>query len=188
MPEGYDLPEIFILTKIIEFWANPLFLSQIKILILFGSRRKLVIYVRKRRGFSRRFWLLIKELLIARDADRRNKNPYINVSFLEFDFLESHIFLEMFILTNKNHRLLDNPHSHQLWIWIVRKRNNTIFQMRLQSRWDRVFFLFSSISNLQISILIKKYLHSKIHYVIMIFVGEWKTFADEQLWRNWHTR
>ena len=83
---------------------------------------KLVISVGKRRGFSRRFWLLIKELLIARDADRRNKTPYINVSFLEFDFLESHIFLEMFILTNRNHRLLDNPHSHQLWIWIVRKK------------------------------------------------------------------
>ena len=143
MPEGYDLPEIFILTKIIEFWANPLFLSQIKILILFGSRRKLVISVGKRRGFSRRFWLLIKELLIARDADRRNKTPYINVSFLEFDFLESHIFLEMFILTNKNHRLLDNPHSHQLWIWIVRKRNNTIFQMRLRS----VFKMRTSILN-----------------------------------------
>ena len=101
MPEGYDLPEIFILTKIIEFWANPLFLSQIKILILFGSRRKLVISVGKRRGFSRRFWLLIKELLIARDADRRNKTPYINVSFLEFNFLESHIFLKMFVWTNK---------------------------------------------------------------------------------------
>ena len=86
------------------------------------TNNKLVIYVGKRRGFSRRFWLLIKELLIARDADRRNKTPYINVSFLEFDFLESHIFLEMFILTNKNHRLLDNPHSHQLWIWIVRKK------------------------------------------------------------------
>ena len=81
-----------------------------------------MISVGKRRGFSRRFGLLIKELLIARDADRRNKTPYINVSFLEFDFLESHIFLEMFILTNKNHRLLDNPHSHQLWIWIVRKK------------------------------------------------------------------
>ena len=100
MPEGYNLPEIFILTKIIEFWANPLFLSQIKILILFGSRRKLVISVGKRRGFSRRFWLLIKELFrdkkIARDTGKRNRTPYINVSFLEFDFLESH-------------RLLDNP-------------------------------------------------------------------------------
>ena len=74
------------------------------------TNSKLVISVGKRRGFSRRFWLLIKELLIARDADRRNKTPYINVSFLEFDFLESHIFLEMFILTNKNHRLLGNPH------------------------------------------------------------------------------
>ena len=31
---------------------------------------------------------------IVRDADRKNKIPYINVSFLEFDFLESHIFLE----------------------------------------------------------------------------------------------
>ena len=82
---------------------------EISAFLLFGSRRKLVICVGKRRGFSRRFWLLIKELLIARDADRRNKTPYINVSFLEFDFLESHIFLEMFILTNKNHRLLDNP-------------------------------------------------------------------------------
>ena len=41
---------------------------------------------------------------IARDTDRRNRIPYIiNVSFLEFDFLESHIFLE-------------NPHSHQLQI------------------------------------------------------------------------
>ena len=60
------------------------------------TNSKLVISVGKRRGFSRRFWLLIKELLIARDADRRNKTPYINVSFLEFDFLESH-------------RLLDNP-------------------------------------------------------------------------------
>ena len=89
-----------IVTKIIEFWANPLFLSQIKILILFGSRRKLVISVGKRRGFSRRFWLLIKELFrhkkIARDTGKRNRTPYINVSFLEFDFLESH-------------RLLDNP-------------------------------------------------------------------------------
>ena len=59
------------------------------------TNSKLVIYVGKRRGFSRRLWLLIKELLIARDADRRNKTPYINVSFLEFDFLESHIFLDM---------------------------------------------------------------------------------------------
>ena len=58
------------------------------------TNSKLVICVGKRRGFSRRLWLLIKELLIARDADRRNKTPYINVSFLEFDFLESHIFLE----------------------------------------------------------------------------------------------
>ena len=91
-------------------------LSQISGFLFFGSRRKLVIYVGKRREFSRRLWLLIKELLIARDADRRNKTPYINVSFLEFDFLESHIFLEIFILTNKNHRLLDNPHSHQLWV------------------------------------------------------------------------
>ena len=24
--------------------------------------------------------------------------------------------------SNKNHRLLGNPHSHQLWIWIVRKK------------------------------------------------------------------
>ena len=63
-------------------------LSQISGFLFFGSRWKLVIYVGKRREFSRRLWLLIKELLIARDADRRNKN----------------------------HRLLDNPHSHQLWI------------------------------------------------------------------------
>ena len=77
------------------------------------TNSKLVIYIGKRRGFSRRFWLLIKELFrdkkIARDTGKRNRTPYINVSFLEFDFLESHIFLEMFILTNKNHRLLDNP-------------------------------------------------------------------------------
>ena len=86
------------------------------------TNSKLVIYVGKRRGFSRRLWLLIKELLIARDADRRNKTPYINVSFLEFDFLESHIFLEMFILTDKNHRLLDNPHSHHCGFRVVRKK------------------------------------------------------------------
>ena len=68
----------------------------------------------------RSLWFLIRERFrhkkIVRDTDRKNKTPYINVSFLEFDFLESHIFLEMFILTNKNHRLLDNPHFHQLWI------------------------------------------------------------------------
>ena len=38
---------------------------------------------------------------IAMNTDRRNRIPYINVSFLEFDFPESHIFLE-------------NPHSHIL--------------------------------------------------------------------------
>ena len=61
----------------------------------------------------RSLWFLIRERFrhkkIVRDTDRKNKTPYINVSFLEFDFLESHIFLEMFILTNKNHSLLDNP-------------------------------------------------------------------------------
>ena len=64
------------------------------------TNSKLVIYIGKRRGFSRRFWLLIKELFrdkkIARDTGKRNRTPYINVSFLEFDSLESH-------------RLLDNP-------------------------------------------------------------------------------
>ena len=52
------------------------------------------------RGLPRRLWFLIRERFrqkkIVRDADRKNKTPYINVSFLEFDFLESH-------------RLLDNP-------------------------------------------------------------------------------
>ena len=64
------------------------------------TNSKLVICVGKRRGFSRRFWLLIKELFrdkkIARNTGKRNRTPYINVSFLEFDSLESH-------------RLLDNP-------------------------------------------------------------------------------
>ena len=48
----------------------------------------------------RSLWFLIRERFrhkkIVRDTDRKNKTPYINVSFLEFDFLESH-------------RLLDNP-------------------------------------------------------------------------------
>ena len=68
---------------------------------------KLVISVGKRRGFSRRFWLLIKELFrdkkIARDTGKRNRTPYINVSFSKFKFLESYT-------------LLENPHSHRLWI------------------------------------------------------------------------
>ena len=46
----------------------------------------------------RRLWFLIRERFrdkkIVRDADRKNKTPYINVGFLEFDFPESHIFLE----------------------------------------------------------------------------------------------
>ena len=46
----------------------------------------------------RSLWFLIRERFrhkkIVRDTDRKNKTPYINVSFLEFDFLESHIFLE----------------------------------------------------------------------------------------------
>ena len=71
------------------------------------TNSKLVISVGKRRGFSRRLWFLIKELFchkkIARNTDRKNKTPYINVSFLDFDFLESHIFLE-------------NPPFSQLWI------------------------------------------------------------------------
>ena len=70
-----------------------------KFLVLI-TNSKLVICVGKRRGFSRRFWLLIKELFrdkkIARNTGKRNRTPYINVSFLEFDSLESH-------------RLLDNP-------------------------------------------------------------------------------
>lgn len=33
---------------------------------------------------------------------------------------------------------------------IDEKRKTTLSQMRLQSRWDRVFFLFSSTPNLQI--------------------------------------
>ena len=68
---------------------------------------KLVIYIGKRREFSRRLWFLIKELFchkkIAGVANRRNRTPYINVSFLEFNLLEIHIFL-------------GHPHSHQLWI------------------------------------------------------------------------
>ena len=95
----------FVIAVLLQF-SIKVYFSGCLVLI---TNSKLVISVGKRRGFSRRFWLLIKELLIARDADRRNKTPYINVSFLEFDFLESHIFLEMFILTNKNHSLLDNP-------------------------------------------------------------------------------
>ena len=59
---------------------------------------KLVIYVGKRGGLPRRLCFLIRELFrhkkIVRDTDRKNKTPYINVSFLEFDFLESYIFLE----------------------------------------------------------------------------------------------
>jgi len=50
------------------------------------------------RGLPRSLWFLIREWFrhkkIVRDTDRKNKTPYINVSFLEFDFLESHIFLE----------------------------------------------------------------------------------------------
>ena len=52
------------------------------------------------RDLPRILWFLIREQFrhkkIVKDADRKNKTPYINVSFLEFDFLESH-------------RLLDNP-------------------------------------------------------------------------------
>ena len=52
------------------------------------------------RGLPRSLWFLIRERFrhkkIVRDTDRKNKTPYINVSFLEFDSLESH-------------RLLDNP-------------------------------------------------------------------------------
>ena len=57
-----------------------------------------MIYVERRRGLPRSLRFLIRERFrhkkIVRDADRKNKTPYINVSFLEFDFLESHIFLE----------------------------------------------------------------------------------------------
>ena len=62
------------------------------------TNSKLVIYVERRRGLPRSLRFLIRERFrhkkIVRDADRKNKIPYINVSFLEFDFLESHIFLE----------------------------------------------------------------------------------------------
>ena len=63
--------------------------------LLFGSRWTLIFksWV-GRRGLTRSLWLLIRELFlhkkIARDAGAFLKN----VSFLEFDFLESHIFLE----------------------------------------------------------------------------------------------
>ena len=62
------------------------------------TNSKLVISVGKRRRFARRLWFLIRELFchkkIARDDNRRNRTLYVYVSFLEFDFLESYIFLE----------------------------------------------------------------------------------------------
>ena len=39
----------------------------------------------------------------SRGYNRRNRTPYINVSFSKFKFLESYT-------------LLENPHSHRLWI------------------------------------------------------------------------
>ena len=70
----------------------------------------------------RSLWFLIRERLrhkkIVRDTDRKDKTSYINVSFLEFDFLESHIFLE------------NPPFSPTVDLDSQKKRNNTISQMR----------------------------------------------------------
>ena len=56
-----------------------------------------------------------------------------------------------------SHNLLSPSPSlsqRRLYLFLLepkhRKRNNTLSQMRLQSRWGRVFFLFSSTPNLQI--------------------------------------
>ena len=87
------------------------------------------------RDLPRILWFLIREQFrhkkIVKDADRKNKTPYINVSFLEFDFLESHIFLE------------NPPFSPTVDLVQSEKRNTALSQMRLRS----VFKMRTSILN-----------------------------------------
>ena len=86
------------------------------------------------RGILRRLWFLIRGLFrhkkIARDADRKNKTPYINVSSLEFNFPEDHSLLAHSMLLNSGFRQSE-------------KRNTALSQMRLRS----VFKMRTSILN-----------------------------------------
>ena len=82
------------------------------------TNSKLVISVGKRRGFARRLWFLIRELF-------HHKKIAVKAKFFRLPrFLSLLISLQFRkkispsgdFHSNENHRLLGNPHSHQLWI------------------------------------------------------------------------
>ena len=63
------------------------------------TNSKLVIYIGKRRGFSRRLWFLIRELF-----------PHKKIFFIWSLYLD------------ENHRFPSKPQSHQLWVLYSQKK------------------------------------------------------------------
>ena len=118
-PRIYNLLENFSLVNSHNLLANPLLfpteITNLLFVIKTNSRwNKILCWIAKNYDKEKRIVISIAFCDFALNAyfpskensrgyNRRNRTPYINVSFLEFNLLEIHIFL-------------GHPHSHQLWI------------------------------------------------------------------------
>jgi hypothetical protein len=81
------------------------------------------------------------------------RTPYVTLKAIPLLFLENDNPL-YFYCSLKREKIIFWPLPlippkdyciHSFWSQNTEKRNNTISQMRLQSRWDMVLFLFSSV-------------------------------------------